>query len=301
MKILITGGTGLVGQEITKLALEKGLIIHYLTTSRQKIKSTSFEKGFYWNPATSEIDPNCLDGVDKIIHLAGATVAKKWTNSYKQEIIESRTLSTNLLFSLLKNNNNSVNQIVSASAIGIYPSSEIEIYDENSTAVDDGFLGQVVQKWEETVDHFKKIPISICKIRIGLVLSEKGGALVEIAKPTKLGLGAAFGSGKQMQSWIHIEDLANLFLMAAEKNWTGIYNGVSPNPVTNQVLSKSVAKSLNKPFFLPNIPTFVMKLALGEMHQILFSSQHVSSNKAIKKGFEFKYPNLEEALDNLLK
>lgn len=301
MKILITGGTGMVGQEITKLAIDKGYIIHYLTTSKQKIKNTNLEKGFYWNPATSEIDPNCLDGVEKIIHLAGATVAKKWTSAYKQEIIESRTLSTNLLFKLLKNNQNSVNQIVSASAIGIYPSSESVIYDENSTAVDDGFLGQVVQKWEEAVDHFKKIPITICKIRIGLVLSEKGGALVEIVKPAKLGLGAAFGSGNQIQSWIHVEDLAQMFLMAVEKNWTGVYNGVAPNPVSNQVLSKSVSKALNKPFFLPNIPSFVMKLALGEMHQILFSSQHVSAMKVQSKGFEFKFPKLEQALNNLLK
>jgi uncharacterized protein (TIGR01777 family) len=300
MKILITGGTGLVGQEITRLAHSKGYKIHYLTTSKSKIKNTSFEKGFYWNPTTGEIDYNCLEGVEKIIHLAGATVAKKWTNAYKQEIIESRTLSTKLLSKALKNNSNSINQIVSASAIGIYPSSEVEIYDENSTAVDSGFLGQVVQKWEEEVDHFRIIPISICKIRIGLVLSEKGGALVEIIKPTKLGLGAAFGSGTQIQSWIHVEDLARMFITAIEKNWTGVYNGVAPNPVTNQVLSKSVASALNKPFFLPNIPSFVMKLALGEMHQILFSSQHVSALKVQNKGFEFKYPTLELALKNLL-
>jgi len=140
----------------------------------------------------------------------------------------------------------------------------------------------------------------VCKIRIGLVLSNKGGALVEIEKPAKLGLGAAFGSGNQMQSWIHVEDLAQLFLMAAEKNWSGVFNGVAPNPVSNQVLSKSVSEAVNKPFFLPNIPSFVMKLALGEMHQILFSSQHVSAMKVQSKGFEFKYPKLDEALKNLL-
>ncbi|MFY8187487.1 MAG: TIGR01777 family oxidoreductase [Flavobacterium sp.] len=301
MKILITGATGLVGQEITKLALLHGHTIHYLTTSKNKIKNTENEKGFFWNPTTSEIDHNCLEGVEKIIHLAGATVAKKWTDAYKQEIIESRTISSNLLLKLLKNHQNSVNQIVSASAIGIYPSSETEVFDENSTKVDDGFLGQVVKKWEESVDNFRMIPISICKIRIGLVLSEKGGALVEIIKPTKLGLGAAFGSGNQMQSWIHVEDLAHLFLTAVENDWTGVYNGVAPHPVTNQVLSKEIAKTLDKPFFLPNIPEFVMKIALGEMHQILFSSQHVSASKAQLKGFKFKYPTLESALKNLLK
>lgn len=300
MKILITGGTGMVGQEITKLALAKGYTVHYLTTSKRKIKTTEIEKGFYWNPNTGEIDKNCLEGVEKIIHLAGASVAKKWTDSYKQEILESRILSTNLLLKIVKNNQNIVNQIISASAIGIYPSSENLIYDEKSTDFDSGFLGQVVQKWEEAVNSFKTIPISICKIRIGLVLSKKGGALVEILKPTKLGLGAAFGSGNQMQSWIHVEDLARMFLTAAEKNWSGVFNGVAPNPVTNQILSKSVAKALNKPFFLPNIPSFVMKLAFGEMHEILYSSQYVSALKVQSKGFEFRFPKLKEALNNLL-
>lgn len=300
MKILITGATGLVGQEITKLAIQHGHTIHYLTTSKQKIKNTTFEKGFYWNPESSEIDHNCLEGVEKIIHLAGATVAKKWTSAYKQEIIESRTISATVLLKLLKSNENQVNQIVSASAIGIYPSSESVVYDENSTQVDAGFLGQVVKKWEESVDHFRMLPISICKIRIGLVLSGKGGALMEMVKPTKLGLGAAFGSGNQMQSWIHIEDVANIFLTAVENNWSGVFNAVAPNAVTNQVLSKEIATVLKKPFFMPNVPRFVMQMALGEMHEILFSSQHVSAAKVQSKGYEFKFPTLKMSLKNLL-
>lgn len=300
MKILITGATGLVGQEITKLAIQHGHTIHYLTTSKQKIKNTASEKGFYWNPESSEIDHNCLEGVEKIIHLAGATVAKKWTSAYKQEIIESRTISANVLLKLLKSHENQVNQIVSASAIGIYPSSESAVYDENSTQVDAGFLGQVVKKWEESVDHFRMLPISICKIRIGLVLSGKGGALMEMVKPTKFGLGAAFGSGNQMQSWIHIEDVAHIFLTAVEKNWTGVYNAVAPNAVTNQVLSKEIATVLKKPFFMPNVPRFVMQMALGEMHEILFSSQHVNAAKVQSKGYEFKFPTLEMSLENLL-
>jgi hypothetical protein len=300
MKILITGATGLVGSAITQLALKNGHEINFVTTSKNKIKNTAHVRGFYWNPETGSIDKECIVGVDKIIHLAGASISKRWTKAYKQEIVESRTLSSHLLFNLLKTNPNQVNQIIAASAIGIYPKSETTLYDENNTKVDEGFLGQVVEKWEESVESFKLLPIKVCKIRIGLVLSNQGGALVEMVKPAKIGFGAAFGNGKQMQSWIHLQDLASLFMTATEKNWVGVYNGVAPNPVNNTVLAKSISKVLKKPFFLPNIPEFVMEIALGEMHELLFNSQYVSAEKVLKTGFTFEYPVLEPALNNLL-
>jgi uncharacterized protein (TIGR01777 family) len=300
MKILITGATGLVGKELIALLLENGNEIHYLTTSKSKIESKLHYQGFYWNPEQSFIDENCLMGVDAIIHLAGATVSKRWTTNYKQEIIESRTLSSNLLYTCLKNHPNQVKQIVSASAIGIYPDSLTQIYTEDNKSVDNSFLGQVVVKWEESVDVFSRLNIKICKLRTGLVLAKKGGALTEMLKPIKMGLGSPFGSGKQVQSWIHVEDLAKMYLFAVQNQWEGTFNAVAPNPVTNAELTKAIAKTINKPLFMPNIPKFAMKLVLGEMHELLFSSQNVSSVKAEKNGFQFRYRDLTKTLDNLL-
>lgn len=300
MKILITGATGLVGSELVSLLLQNGISVNYLTTSKEKIISESNYHGFFWDPNQGIIDENALMCVDTIIHLAGASVSKRWTNSYKQEIIESRILSSNLLYKALKNNPNQVKQIISASAIGIYPSSLTTIYTEANKEVDDSFLGNVVVKWEESIDKFKQLNIKVCKLRTGIVLSNKGGAMVEMMKPIKLGLGAPFGTGKQMQSWIHLHDLAQMYFYAAENSWEGIYNAVAPNPVDNKELTIAIAEKLNKPLFLPNIPEFIMKLILGEMHQILFTSQYVSSQKAIDKGFIFKYKIIEKALDNLL-
>jgi uncharacterized protein (TIGR01777 family) len=300
MKILITGATGLVGNELVSLLLQNGFSIHYLTTSKKKIENQPNYQGFFWNPTQGLADEKCLEGVGTIIHLAGASISKRWTSSYKQEIIESRTLSTQTLFKLLKNHTHQVKKIVSASAIGIYPDSLGQLYDENSQEVASDFLGNVVLKWEESVDNLSRLDISVCKIRIGLVLSMKGGALPEMVKPIRFGMGAAFGSGKQWQSWIHIHDLARIFMTAIDKNWEGTYNAVAPHPVDNQALTQAIAKQLKKPLFLPNIPAFVMNFVLGEMHQLLFASQKVCSKKVVAKGFDFKYNKIDDALKNLL-
>jgi uncharacterized protein len=300
MKVLITGATGLVGQEIVKLLLQNGISVNYLTTSKSKLSNESNYKGFYWNINTNEINIDAFEGVEIIIHLAGATVAKRWTKSYKQEILESRINSTKLLFSTLSSLKNNVTQVISASAVGIYPSSINQIYHEEDEVVDNSFLGMVVNKWEEEVDHFEELNIKVTKIRIGIVLAKNGGALQEMVKPIKYGVGAAFGSGNQYQSWIHIDDLVNIFLFTITNKLSGIYNAVSPYPVTNALLTKAIAKKISKPLFLPNIPKFVMKLMLGEMHQILFTSQNVSSKKLLNKGFQFKYASLDKALQNLL-
>jgi uncharacterized protein (TIGR01777 family) len=157
-----------------------------------------------------------------------------------------------------------------------------------------------VVKWEESVDVFSRLNLKVCKLRIGLVLSNKGGALSEMVKPIKLGIGSPFGSGKQVQSWIHIYDLASMFQYALQNQWEGTFNAVAPNPVTNTELTKAIAKTLGKPVFMPNVPKFAMKLILGEMHQLLFSSQNVSAAKAEKNGFKFRYRDISKTLDNLL-
>ena len=301
MTILITGATGLVGQELVSLLLQNGHTVHYLSTSNNKLVTNSNYKGFYWNPKTAEIDTDSLADVEVVVHLAGASVAKKWTKSYKDEIIDSRVLSTKLLFQTLQNTPNHVKQIVSASAIGIYPDSLTNIYHESDLDIDVSFLGNVVKLWENEVNQFEKLQLIVSKIRIGIVLAKNGGALQEMVKPIQYGVGAAFGSGEQYQSWIHIQDLVAIFYHVIENKLPGIYNGVSPYPVTNTELTKSIAKTLNKPFFLPNIPRFVMQLILGEMHQILFSSQHVSCRKLLDENFQFKFASLDKALNDLLK
>jgi len=300
MKVLITGATGLIGAELVSLLLQNGISIHYLARSKKEIKDEPNYKGFLWNPEQGKIDENCLLGIDTIVHLAGAPISMRWTNKNKQEIIESRILSTNLLYRTLKSHPNQVKQFVSASAIGIYPDSLEKLYTEDNKTVDNSFLGQVVVKWEQAADQFKRLDIKVCKIRTGLVLSRKGGMMKELLKPIKLGAGSPYGSGKQWQSWIHIDDLTHLYYFAIQNSWEGVYNATAPNPVDNEELTKKIAKTLDKPFFMPNIPEFLLKLALGEMYILLVASQNVSSQKAQDNGFVFKYRTLEKALQNLL-
>lgn len=301
MKVLVTGATGLIGSELVSLLLQNGISVNYLTTSKNKIVNELNYNGFYWSPEKGIIDENCLMEVDSIINLAGANISKRWTNSYKQEIIESRLLSSALLFNAIKNNPNQVKQIVSASGTSIYPNSDKVIYDENSTQVNNSFLGNVVIKWEESTDKFASLGLKVCKLRTGIVLSTKGGALVEMLKTIKIGLGSSFGSGKQIQTWIHIHDIASLYYFAIKNNLDGVYNAVSPNPVSNEELTFTIAKVLKKPLFMPSIPKFIMKLILGEMHELLFENRNLSAKKIIDKGFVFKYKTIDEALKNILK
>ncbi len=300
MRILITGATGLVGQELVSQCHAKGYTVNFLTTSKSKLVSEPNYKGFYWNPKVGEIDVHCLKDVSVIINLAGASISKRWTSSYKKEILDSRIDTLNTLYVALSSlTEHKVRSLISASAIGIYPNSLDNYYEEEETAVDDSFLGKVVAAWERKANDFKALNIKVSKVRIGLVMSANGGALPEIAKPIKYYVGAAFGSGEQWQSWIHISDLARMFLFIADNNLKGVFNGVSPNPVTNNRLVKEIAMILEKPLFLPNIPEFVMKTILGNMSYILFASQRVSSKKIEEEGFTFEYMNICSALENI--
>jgi len=300
MKVLITGATGLVGKELVSLLLKNGIHINYLTTSKDKLQNEDNYKGFLWNPDKGEIDKASINGVDAIIHLAGATISKRWTPAYKKEIINSRVLSTNLLYNVLKNNANNVYQFIGASATGIYPDSLDKVYSEDYADVDSSFLGAVVQKWETAEDGIASLGIKVTKIRTGLVLSGTGGVLKELATPTKFGLGTAFGSGRQIQSWIHHSDLTGIYMFALSNELEGVYNAVAPFPVTQEKLVKTIATVLDKPYFMPNIPEFAMQLVLGEMHTLLFTSQNVSAKKIIAEGYQFKYLSLEKAIKNAL-
>ncbi|MFP4846591.1 TIGR01777 family oxidoreductase [Winogradskyella sp. PE311] len=300
MTVLITGATGLIGQEIVKKCHDNGINVHYLTTSKSKLNKEDNYKGFYWNPKDNKIDHQCFEGVSAIINMVGASISKRWTDDYKKEILESRTKTAELLQNTIKEHNYKIKQVISASAIGIYPTSETNYYEESFSDASSSFLGEVVEQWEAAVDGFKPLGSIVAKIRIGLVLAKNGGALPEIVKPIRFGAGAAFGNGKQWQSWIHVEDLASLFVYALQNNFEGIYNGVAPNAASNKELTKVTATVLERPLILPNIPKFAMKLVLGEMHILLFESQRVSSEKIENAGFDFKYVNLRPALEDLL-
>ncbi len=300
MKVLITGATGLVGKAIVKELHSKGVQINYLTTSREKIAHSEDYQGFYWNPAKREIDENCFTDVSVIINLAGASISKKWTESYKKIVLNSRIDSLKTLkMGLEKVGSEEIDSFVSASAIGIYPNSLSTYYTNDVNEVDDSFLGEVVKAWEDEIATFEVFDFKVAKIRIGLVLSTEGGALPKMAQPIKYYVGAAFGSGEQWQSWIHIEDLARMFVFIASNNLSGTYNGVAPNPVTNNKLTMELAKVLGKPLILPNVPEFMMKMILGEMAYLLFASQRVSSKGIEEQGFTFKYLNICKSLEAL--
>ena len=300
-KILITGATGLVGQEIVKVCHENNIDIHYLSTRKSQLKTTSNYKGFYWNPSKGVIDINCFKGVEMIINLAGSSVTRRWTTSYKATILNSRLEALELLYKTIKTERiHTVKQLVSASAIGIYPDSRTHYYEEDFKIKSNSFLGEVVNQWEAMADSFRALNIRVAKIRIGLVLSNQGGALIQLVKPIKIGMGSPIGSGKQWQSWIHVNDLAKLFLWVADHNLEGVFNGVAPNAVKQKELVKAIGKTLRRPIFLPRVPSFIMRFILGEMSELILESQRVSSKKIENLGFNFKYHQLKPALQDLL-
>ena len=300
MRVLITGATGLIGSKISRLCREKGIEVHYLSTSKDKLENKTDYKGFYWNPNENEIDSKAIEGVDTIINLVGASIAERWTPEQKKKILKSRTETANLLYTCLQENEHEVKNLLSASAIGIYPSSLEKLYTEEDQGVDDSFVGEVVVKWEEAVDNFKDLGIEVAKIRIGLVLAKNGGMLQKLKEPVNFNVGSPLGNGKQWQSWIHIDYISGIFMFALEKELTGVYNAVAPNPVTNKELVNEVASQMGKPVWLPNVPKVALKLVLGEMSRLVLSSQLVSSDKIEQEGYIFKYVNLSKALEDLI-
>ena len=301
MKILVTGATGLIGSELVQLLINKNHSVNFLTTAAKKIKNSSNYNGFFWNPNEGKIDENCLLNVDIIIHLAGATIAKRWTDNYKQELVDSRILSSNLLFSTLKKHPNQVKHIISASGTAIYPDSYSKIYTENSTEIENSFLGQLVVKWEQSIRQFELLNIKTSVLRTGIVFSSKGGALQEIIRPLKYYVGTAFGSGKQLQSWIHLSDLVRLYLFVLQKEVFGVVNAVSSQPISNADLTQLIAKIIRKPLWLPNIPQWFMKLILGEMSSLLFTNKNIKPQRALELGFQFNYDTADKAINEILR
>jgi uncharacterized protein (TIGR01777 family) len=300
MKILITGATGLIGRELVEQCNNDGISIHYFTTRKTKIENRSNYTGFYWNPLANEIDRAAFEGVSAIINLAGANIGKRWTKSYKAEILQSRTLPSDLIFKTLKEIDHSISHFISASGISLYPRSETNLYVEESNEVDDTFLAEVVEAWEASANQFVSLGMDVSIVRTGMVLAKDGGVFEKLAQTVKLGLGAALGTGNQWQSWVHLTDAARIYLHILTNELEGVYNAVAPNPVTNRKLNKQIATNLGSQLWLPNVPPFVLKLMLGEMAILALEGQLVSSRKLELSGYVFKYPNIELACSDLL-
>ena len=296
-KILITGASGLVGTRLTEMLLENGHQVSHVGRSKKAGRVPSF----VWDVDKNEIEPEALAGVDTIIHLAGAGVAeKRWNENRKKEILESRTKSSALLYNLLKSGNHSVKSFVSASAIGYYGFCLDERISTEESKPGTDYLAQVTKQWEESVDQISELGLRVTKLRIGIVLSNKGGALQEMARPIRYGAGAPLGTGNQYLSWIHIDDLCALFAKAAEdEKMHGAYNAVC-DWVTNKEITKSIAQILKKPLWLPPVPAFMMRIIVGEMAMIVVNGSKVSSDKIRETSFVFQYADLEKALVDLL-
>lgn len=301
MRVLITGATGLIGSKLVALCHDSNIKVNYLTTSKDKIEDRENYKGFFWNPAHNEIDTAAFDGVSAVVNLAGASISKRWTKSYKKTILESRTQTASLLFRTLQKVNHEVGHYITASGVNIYPNSKTRLYTEENRDVDDSFLAEVVVAWEAGADQFKALGIDVAKVRTGVVLAKEEGALPKLMQPIEYWAGAPLASGKQWQSWIHIDDIANIYLHIILNQWEGIYNAVAPTPVTNKKMTKQIAALLDKPLWLPNVPAFVLRLVLGEMAILVIEGQLVSSHKLEERGYQFLFYNVESALEDLLK
>ena len=305
--ILLTGGTGLVGRALSSALLEKKHNVIILTRSTKQMAISPQPKNgiqwVQWNVEAQTIDKDAVAKADYIIHLAGAGVAdKRWTKKRKQEIVDSRVKSGALLVTALSEIENNVKAVITASAIGWYGADPVipnPIPFLEDAPADTAFLGDTCRQWEQSIEPVTQLKKRVVKLRIGIVLSKDGGALKEFIKPLQFGVAAILGNGKQMISWIHIDDLVNMFMAAIEdENMNGVYNAVAPKPVNNKELTLELARSRKK-FFIPfYVPSLILKLMLGEMSIEILKSATVSSIKIQQAGFNFKFPDIKSALKN---
>jgi uncharacterized protein (TIGR01777 family) len=298
MNALITGGTGFIGKQLIQLLLNEGHSVTNLSTQRnqERVISEHFQHVF-WNPSTKEINKALLPEIHAVIHLAGFSVANKWTAENKALMVSSRISSTEFLCELLNEMKSQPSVFVGASASGYYKNSA-EVQDETAEK-GTGFLSDLTQQWE---DASSTLHSSIRKIhlRIGVVLSANDGALKKLTPIFKAGIGSAVGDGNQFMSWVHERDLIDLFSYCISNDIpSGIYNATSTTPVTNQEFSKTLARVLHRPFFLPKTPSFILKIIFGEMAQLVLVSQRLSNAKITSTGFQFKFNTIQEALTNV--
>lgn len=299
--VLITGGTGLIGTRLTAMLLEQGYAVAHLS---RKLGQNPRVKTYLWNVEKGQIDQDAVRSADYIIHLAGAGIADgRWTAARKKEILESRTASTALIAQQLAKSEHYLKAFVSASGIGYYGADTgAEWISEQYTPGLD-FLAEVCIAWEAAADEVARLGIRTVKFRTGIVLSQHGGALPKLAAPIRLGVGAALATGKQFQSWIHLDDLCRLYIKALEDpTMHGSYNAVAPSPITNEELTQVVASILKKPLLLPNVPAFVLNWLFGEMAIVVTGGNYIL-NQRIKLETDFRYlfNDVRSALEDILK
>jgi uncharacterized protein len=302
--ILITGGTGLIGQALTAELLAKNHKVIVLTRQSKGDAYSSNLSYAQWDVAKGIIDKEAIKKADYIVHLAGANVADgRWTEKRKKEIINSRTKSAALIVKAINEIPNNIKAVISSSAIGWYGADptipNFSPFVETDKA-DASFLGSTCKAWEESLKPIAENGIRTVWLRTGIVLSNEGGAYAEFKKPMKLGVAAVLGKGIQMVSWIHIKDIARMYMYAIEnENINGVYNAVAPAPVNNQLLIDAIIKEKGSVFIKTKVPEFALKLALGEMSIEVLKSTTVSSKKIENAGFQFLFPSIEAAVHNL--
>lgn len=298
-KILITGGSGLIGMRLSEMLIDQGYEVAHLSRKPDKV---SKYKTFRWDVKQGYIDENAITYADYIVHLAGASLSsEKWTEERKKEIIDSRVKSANLLYKCLSESGHHVKGFVSVSGINVYGDSGDRLISEENTTGDD-YLAEVCKAWEASAWQMHDLNLRTVILRLGIVLSTKGGALPQLARPVKLMAGATLGSGKQYMSWIHIDDACRLFIRTIEDpQFHGVYNAVAPHPVTNKAFTQALAEVIKRPLVLPKVPAFALNLVMGEMSEVVLSSLRVSANKVLQTGFTFEYNYLEEALASFYK
>jgi uncharacterized protein (TIGR01777 family) len=293
-KVLITGGSGLIGRRLSFLLKSRGYEVRILSRSNNPKNNY---KTFVWNVSEQYINDSAFEGLNHIIHLAGAGIAdKRWSEKRKKEIIASRVASTNLLYNSVKRLKTPLNSFISASATGYYGAITSEtIFEEKDKPAKD-FLGKVCSLWEDSIFQFNEIKIRTVALRTGIVLSKDGGALKKMKTPIITSL----GNGKQYMPWIHIDDLCELYIKAIEdEQFKGAFNAVSPEHISNLSFSKKISKIFNYPFLALGAPSLILQIVFGEMSTIILNGSRISANKIKQAGFKFKFENLEKALKNL--
>ncbi len=298
-KVLITGGSGLIGRYLTSVLLSEGFNVAHLSRKRDQFGKV---RVFRWDPEKGILDPVVFEGVDYIIHLAGANIGEeKWSTGRKKEIANSRIDSANLLYNLVAGHGIKIKAFISASAIGYYGAvTSDRIFEEKDPPAGD-FPGTICKKWEEAADQFAQTGTRTVKIRSAVVLDKNDGALSKFLAPARFGLFPRLGSGRQYIPWIHPEDLCRIYLKAVQdETMKGIFNAVSPHHVTQAEFMKILAKILNKPCFSLPVPSVFLKAALGEMAIVTLRGSRINPEKIIKSGFIFKFTGLEAALSDVL-
>lgn len=294
--VLLTGGSGFIGSYLTNLLIGAGYTVSVL--SRNNKENTDTITYYKWDLNKNYIDENAVLNADYIIHLAGeGIVEKRWTEKRKKAIIESRVKPIDLIFSVLEKNNKKLNAFISASAVGIYGAvTSHKICTEDTPAADD-FLGKTCQIWEHASDKIETLGIRTVKIRTGIVFGKDEGFLKKVAPSFKSGFGAALGTGKQYLPWIHIEDLCQIYCKSVtDDQMHGPYNAAVTDNTTNERFSRILASLYGYAIWLPKIPSFILRLVLGEMSEAVLKGQRVSSEKIQRTGFEFQFTDLEKAL-----